>query len=69
MFLHGREHHDLFHKDATFHEKHGHFHHGWDSFESVNYPHHFIRHKNFRLHIEKAEHNHQYKDDACFKIQ
>jgi hypothetical protein len=38
------------------------------SFESYNYPNHFIRHKNFILYIDPNDGSDLYKQDATFRI-
>jgi len=38
------------------------------SFESINYPNHFIRHKNFILYIDPSDGSDLFKQDATFKI-
>mmetsp|Transcript_55438 Transcript_55438/g.92146 ORF Transcript_55438/g.92146 Transcript_55438/m.92146 type:complete len:612 (+) Transcript_55438:30-1865(+) len=38
------------------------------SFQSVNYPDHFVRHQNFRLYIHRREGSQLYIKDASFKV-
>lgn len=52
-------------KDATFRRVAG-LAGRCDSFESANYPGHFLRHQNFRLKLAKRTDDQLFKDDATF---
>jgi hypothetical protein len=41
---------------------------GYEAFESVNYPEHFIRHQGYRLRISAYDGKELYKKDASFKV-
>ncbi len=56
----------LFQKDATFLIRQGLAGKFCLSFESYNYPGHFIRHKGFKLYLDKREENKLFREDATF---
>jgi hypothetical protein len=59
----------LFREDATFCIKGGLF--GDDArwtFESLNFPGHYIRHKNFELWVERSDGSDLFAQDASFRI-
>jgi hypothetical protein len=37
------------------------------SFESVNYPGHYLRHKNFELWLDRYDGTEQFRKDATFR--
>ena len=59
---------DLFNADATFILHEDHFFTGFVSFESVNYPNHFIYHDVIQLKIKKANASEAFWERASFKI-
>jgi hypothetical protein len=38
------------------------------SFESVNYPGHYLRHQDFRLKLQKSDGSQLFRQDATFKL-
>jgi len=58
----------LFLQDATFKRINGLAKAGWVSFESVNYPDHFIRHKDGELWVEKNDGTALFAKDATFRF-
>ena len=58
---------EKFDDDATFYLRDSKFFPGFYSFESVNFPEHFIRHQGYRLKISSLEKTELYQNDASFK--
>jgi hypothetical protein len=58
----------LFRKDVSFKRVNGLAEGGWASFESVNFPHCFIRHKDGELCVEKNDGSGLFTKDATFKM-
>lgn len=57
----------LYKNDATFTVRSNKWFDGFDVYESVNYPSHFIRHKDGRLMISSYDGTQLYKKDGSFK--
>lgn len=55
-------------RDATFHRRPGLADRGAASFESVNFPRHFLRHRNFELFIDPHEDTDLHRQDATFHL-
>ena len=56
----------LFKKDASFIMHENYFFPGYKTFESVNYPHHFIRHFGYALRIDRGS-TELFRNDASFQ--
>jgi hypothetical protein len=57
----------LFKEDSTFCVKQGLFSSGFVSFESFNFPGHYIRHSNFELWIARPDGSTLFRKDATFR--
>jgi len=57
----------LFEEDVTFRKVPGLADKSWSSFESYNYPGHYIRHRDYHLYIEEGSDD-LFKKDVTFKI-
>ena len=59
----------LFKKDASWFLRKGlNCRDNWVSFESVNYPGHYLRHENYRIKKSKYKNTDLFKKDASWKI-
>ena len=64
----GRNPSNTFDGDATFYLRKDKYFSGFYSFESSNFPSHYIRHTNYRLKIDMETDADLFKNDASFKI-
>ena len=55
-------------RDATFHRRPGLADAGAASFESVNFPGHFLRHRDFELWLDRADGSPLFRADATFHV-